>query len=196
MSVINLLGNPMVPTYPTPCLIESAALVKARDEDGVKIDGIVGRLEETDEEKLIQRLEREDGLYIIPRYMYSHPMSPWPSLFCAIMSAIAIAINLEISGSKNGSSMHLERAWMLLWLGSCGEVRASYPTYSSLSRSSAGIGLQSRSVYAPTKFYVAGVWAGFCNWRLCSGRQNDQGIRFARTLRMKASVRISQSTRL
>jgi hypothetical protein len=46
MSIINLVGNLLAPSYPALYLVDSSVMTEARKRDGCHIDGVVGKLKE------------------------------------------------------------------------------------------------------------------------------------------------------
>ncbi|PNP57724.1 hypothetical protein FNYG_15206 [Fusarium nygamai] len=133
MSTVNLLGNLIVPTYPKMYLVESAGLRKAREE-GIYIDGVVGRLVETEKEKEDFCLDHRKTIAALD---FSRKPTIWQYAACTVVSTIPLLINYGISGLESRSSSLAARVWMLLWLASCIAFATFYTTLEALQMAQA-----------------------------------------------------------
>jgi hypothetical protein len=68
MSVVNLLGNLMVPDYPALYLVESSVMIEARKDGAAYFDGVVGRLKESLDAEFINESTRDYWLTESPEF--------------------------------------------------------------------------------------------------------------------------------
>lgn len=139
MSIINLLGNLLCPEYPTMYLVESQALIEARQAEEAKLAIEEAKLaieEEEESEALLktssaaQNAKGKGSWYfegavgkLSPDYerkmLESNRM--WydillTSPMALFLSAVPIAIIGIISKFEQGNSTHAQRAWVMTWV--------------------------------------------------------------------------------
>ncbi|KAF7367617.1 Pogo transposable element [Mycena sanguinolenta] len=112
MSIVNLLGALLTPSYPTMYLVRSEVMDELDDGPEPYFDGTVGVLEPAVGEQAEQQVPLNRPYRFLP--------DPGDTALLIVLT-VSVGIPLAIIGGltkfKPGNSTHSQRVWLMMWLG-------------------------------------------------------------------------------
>jgi hypothetical protein len=113
MSIINLVGNFLTPTFPSVYLVRDSVMQDLEEKTGKKFHGVVAEVHHSWSSSVLEE-RRKTFRAAKKRFLLKLRMRTL--LLRSAFTAISIAVIGGLTSFKEGHSTHAQRSWLLTWL--------------------------------------------------------------------------------